>query len=72
MHLDSASAWCWLFVCTGAVALILVVVHLIHLLGTNRKLSLFYCWLGALAVWGGALAFLLPIALNSGVGKDQD
>ncbi len=72
MHLDSASAWCWLFVCTGAVALILVVVHLKHLLGTKRKVSLFYCWLGALAVWGGALAFLLPIALNSGFGKDQD
>ena len=72
MHLDSASAWCWLFVCTGTVALILVVVHLIHLLGTKRKVSLFYCWLGALAVWGGALAFLLPIALNSGFGKDQD
>ena len=72
MHLDSASAWCWLFVCTGTVALILVIVHLIHLLGTKRKVSLFYCWLGALAVWGGALAFLLPIALNSGFGKDQD
>ena len=72
MHLDSASAWCWLFGCTGAVALILVVVHLNHLLGTKWKVSLFYCWLGALAVWGGALAFLLPIALNSGFGKDQD
>lgn len=72
MHLDSASAWCWLFVCTGTVALILVIVHLIHLLGTKRKVSLFYCWLGSLAVWGGALAFLLPIALNSGFGKDQD
>ena len=72
MHLDSASAWCWLFVCTGTVALILVIVHLVHLLGTRWKVSLFYCWLGALAVWGGALAFLLPIALNSGFGKDQD
>ena len=72
MHLDSVSAWCWLFVCTGTVALILVIVHLIHSLGTKRKVSLFYCWLGALAVWGGALAFLLPIALNSGFGKDQD
>lgn len=72
MHLDSASAWCWLFVCTGAVALILVIVHLVYLLGTRWKVSLFYCWLGALAVWGGALAFLLPIALNSGFGKDQD
>lgn len=72
MHLDSASAWCWLFVCTGTVALILVIVHLIYLLGTKQKVSLFYCWLGALAVWGGALAFLLPIALNSGFGKDQD
>ncbi len=72
MHLDSASAWCWLFVCTGTVALILVIVHLAHLLGTRWKVSLFYCWLGALAVWGGALAFLLPIALNSGFGKDQD
>lgn len=72
MHLDSASAWCWLFVCTGTVALTLVIVHLIHLLGTKRKVSLFYCWLGSLAVWGGALAFLLPIALNSGFGKDQD
>ena len=72
MHLDSVSAWCWLFVCTGTVALILVIVHLIHALGTKRKVSLFYCWLGALAVWGGALAFLLPIALNSGFGKDHD
>ena len=72
MHLDSASAWCWLFVCTGTVALILVIVHLIHSLGTKRKVSLFYCWLGALAVWGGSLAFLLPIALNSGFGKDHD
>ena len=72
MHLDSVSAWCWLFVCTGTVALILVIVHLIHSLGTKRKVSLFYCWLGALAVWGGALAFLLPIALNSGFGKDHD
>ena len=72
MHLDSASAWCWLFVCTGTVALILVIVHLIHSLGTKRKVSLFYCWLGAIAVWGGALAFLLPIALNSGFGKDHD
>ena len=72
MHLDSVSAWCWLFVCTGTVALILVIVHLIHSLGTKQKVSLFYCWLGALAVWGGALAFLLPIALNSGFGKDHD
>ena len=72
MHLDSASAWSWLFVCTGTVAVILVIVHLSHLLGTRRKVSLFYCWLGSLAVWGGALAFLLPIALNSGFGKDQD
>ncbi|MFV0897396.1 pentapeptide repeat-containing protein [Rothia mucilaginosa] len=52
--------------------MILVIVHLIHSLGTKRKVSLFYCWLGALAVWGGALAFLLPIALNSGFGKDHD
>ena len=72
MHLDSASAWCWLFVCTGTVALILAIVHLIHSLGTKRKVSLFYCWLGALAVWGGSLAFILPIALNSGFGKDHD
>ena len=72
MHLDSASAWCWLFVCTGTVALILVIVHLIHLLGTKRKISLFYCWLGALAVLGGAAAFFLPIAINSGFAKDDD
>ena len=72
MHLDSASAWCWLFVCAGTVALILVIVHLIHLLGTKRKVSLFYCWLGAIAVLGGAAAFFLPIAINSGFAKDDD
>lgn len=72
MHLDSASAWCWLFVCTGTVALILVIVHLIHSLGTKRKVSLFYCWLGAIAVLGGAAAFFLPIAVNSGFAKDDD
>ena len=80
MHLDSASAWCWLFVCTGTVALILVIVHLIHLIGikwkipliSRWKVSLFYCWLGAIAVLGGAAAFFLPIAINSGFAKDDD
>lgn len=80
MHLDSASAWCWLFVCTGTVALILVIVHLIHLIGikwkipliSRWKVSLFYCWLGAIAVLGGAAAFFLPIAVNSGFAKDDD
>ena len=70
MHLDSTGAWWLLFcICAGIIAGFLLRAYLSDL---KQKVPLFYCWLGAIAIFGGALAFLLPIALNSGFGKDDD
>ena len=79
MHLEPTEAWCLLRVCAGIVAGFLLVAHLIklavHLIKPKKKkknVPLFYCWLGAIAVLGGAAAFFLPIAINSGFAKDDD
>lgn len=69
MHLEPTEAWCLLRICTGIVAGFLIVSHLIKL---KKNVPLFYCWLGAIAVLGGAAAFFLPIAVNSGFAKDDD
>lgn len=69
MFLNSAEAWQLLFICAGVVAGFLLCAHLINL---KKNIPLFYSWIGAIAIFGGALAFLLPIALNSGFGKDDD
>lgn len=69
MVLNSAEAWQLLFICTVLVTVFLLAVHLIKL---KKNVPLFYCWLGAIAVLGGAVAFFLPIAVNSGFAKDDD
>lgn len=69
MFLNSTEAWQLLFIWAGIVAGFLLCVHLIKL---KKNVPLFYSWIGAIAIFGGALAFLLPIALNSGFGKDDD
>ena len=69
MHLEPTEAWCLLRICAGIVAGFLIVSHLIKL---KKNVPLFYCWLGAIAVLGGAAAFFLPIAVNSGFAKDDD
>ena len=55
--------------CTVLVAIFLLYAHLSDF---KQKVPLFYCWLGAIAVLGGAAAFFLPIAVNSGFNKDDD
>ena len=62
-------AWLLLGVCTVLVSGFLLYAYRSDL---KLKVPLFYCWIGAIAVWGGILAFLLPIALDSGFGKDDD
>lgn len=69
MFLDSTEAWRLLSLCTASVVAFLLAVHFTKL---KAKVPLFYSWIGAIAIFGGALAFLLPIALNSGFGKDDD
>ena len=69
MLLKPTEAWCLLRICAGIVAGFLLVAHLIKL---KKNVPLFYCWLGAIAVLGGAAAFFLPIAVNSGFAKDDD
>ena len=69
MHLEPTGAWCLLRICAALIAIFLLAVHLIKL---KKNVPLFYCWLGAIAVLGGAAAFFLPIAVNSGFAKDDD
>lgn len=69
MFLESTEAWQLLSLCTALVVVFLLAVHFTKL---KMKVPLFYSWIGAIAIFGGALAFLLPIALNSGFGKDDD
>lgn len=69
MHLESTGAWWLLGICAALIAVFLLAVHLIKL---KKNVPLFYCWLGAIAVLGGAAAFFLPIAVNSGFAKDDD
>ena len=69
MFLESTEAWQLLSLCTALVVAFLLAVHFTKL---KTKVPLFYSWIGAIAIFGGALAFLLPIALDSGFGKDDD
>ena len=76
MHLEPTEAWYLLRICAALIAIFLLAVHLIklavHLTKLKKNVSLFYCWLGAIAVLGGAAAFFLPIAVNSGFAKEDD
>lgn len=69
MHLEPTEAWYLLHICAALIAIFLLAVHLIKL---KKNVPLFYCWLGAIAVLGGAAAFFLPIAVNSGFAKEDD
>ncbi|WP_281952215.1 pentapeptide repeat-containing protein [Rothia dentocariosa] len=73
------STWCTLWAVTIALAFILAALHFARhkkkpkwLLRNIEWLRTFYVWLGALAILGGTWAFFLPIAINSGFGKDDD
>ena len=76
MHLEPTEAWHLLHICAALIAIFLLAVHLIklavHLIKLKKNVPLFYFWLGAIAVLGGAAAFFLPIAVNSGFAKDDD
>ena len=69
MFLEPTEAWQLLSLCTTLTVAFILAVHFTKL---KTKVPLFYTWIGGIAVIGGALAFLLPIALNSGFGKDDD
>lgn len=69
MFLGPTEAWQLLSLCTALTVAFLLAVHFTKL---KAKVPLFYSWIGAIAIFGGALAFLLPIALDSGFGKDDD
>ncbi|WP_298593027.1 pentapeptide repeat-containing protein [uncultured Rothia sp.] len=38
----------------------------------KREIKPFYLWIATIAFFGGLLSFFLPIAINSGFGKDDD
>lgn len=69
MHLEPTGAWWLLGICAALIVVFLLTAHFTKL---KTKIPLFYCWLGAIAVLGGAAAFFLPIAVNSGFAKEDD
>ena len=69
MHIDATGAWILLAICTFFVILILSAEYLSP---AKKETSLFQSMIWAAAIWGGALAFLLPIALDLGFGPNDD
>ena len=68
-YIDAGGAWGILLLCTILIAGFLGIEHL----SPQRKdSSLFYSHIWATAIWGGALAFFLPIALDLGFGPNDD
>ena len=69
MYVDAGGAWGVLLLCTVLIAGFLGIEHL----SPRRKdSSLFYPHIWATAIWGGALTFFLPIALDLGFGPNDD
>ena len=69
MHVDTGGAWGILLLCTVLIAGFLAIEHL----SPRRKdSSLFYSHIWTTAIWGGTLAFFLPIALDLGFGPNDD
>jgi len=69
MHIDATGAWLILGVCTLLVILFLAFEESSPL---KKENSLFQARVWATAIWGGALAFFLPIALDLGFGPNDD
>lgn len=57
---------------TGTLAFIFFAIDNLFSPEKKRKFKPFYLWIAAIALFGGLLSFLLPIAINSGFGKDDD
>lgn len=72
MFLEPSKAWQLLGLCGLCAALVVIFLLTVQFTKRKTKVPLFYSWIGVIAIFGGALAFLLPIALNSGFGKDDD
>lgn len=74
MQSDVSLAWWVLGISTVSVAIFLIAIHRPSLKEKPlvRNWKLFYCWIGAITVLGGIIAFFLPIALNSGFNKSDD
>lgn len=56
-----------LIACTVAV-----ILFVFNYLPKVKKIKPFYASIAAVAILGGVFAFLLPVAFNSGFGKDDD
>lgn len=69
MHIDAAGAWLILGACTLLVILFLAFEESSPL---KKENSLFQARVWATTIWGGALAFFLPIALDLGFGPNDD
>ena len=57
---------------TGTVIFVAFVAEKLVSSDKKREIKPFYLWIAAIAFFGGLLSFFLPIAINSGFGKDDD
>lgn len=69
MHIDATGAWWILGIFTIIIFCFLAFEHQSPL---RKESSLFYARIWATAIWGGALTFFLPIALDLGFGPNDD
>ena len=57
---------------TVLLVIALLLLHIARCCKKPKWLRMFYVWIGTLAILGGTWAFFLPIAINSGFGKNDD
>lgn len=57
---------------TGTLAFIFFAIDNLFSSEKKREIKPFYLWIATIAFFGGLLSFFLPIAINSGFGKDDD
>ena len=65
--LSPACTW-WILAGCALISCIIMV----YAYSRKKETNLFYYWVAVIALFGGATAFFLPIAIDSGFGKDDD
>ena len=62
----------WVAIGTLIACTVAVILFVSNYLPKVKKIKPFYASIAAVAILGGVFAFILPVAFNSGFGKDDD
>ena len=69
--LSPGQAWTILIFC-ASISLCIMACAYYRAYYRKKETNLFYYWVAVIALFGGAIAFFLPIAIDSGFAKDDD